>query len=387
MKIHTEEELLRKAYVSLGLEPGASIETINQRYRQQAMAWHPDRWPANKQKAAEEELKRIIDARDTLTDHFKRRHNSDGPCACKPAPQNTTQQTTSAEAQRSEEARKAEDARKRQEEANKAAQAAAEKQRQQKDPKVAPATEAEKEERIRWKVTACLGAAWLALAGFSWCWEHTHPYYGHKGLYLADPTPDPAPHEDPAAVKRQQEEDIRRTQEATWIKKSDEVRSAKEEIDKYQRTIDDATKRIAQLEVQLADPAPMSTTQRASLQNYQDMHKNRLSEAQASLLTAQKNLASFEANAMPPVGEVETKKKKDDDTYVTNLVIGRWQSAIDQVPTMITSVETQLAKPEVSYTEKQNLVSCRDSLRRLLSEAQENLPAAQKKLAEIGGKS
>ena len=390
MNIHTEEESLRKAYFVLGLEPGSSLEAINQRYKQLMMAWHPDRWGrAAGKKAAEEEVKRINDAKDKLTAHFNTRHKLSGPCACKPQPQSTAQETTNADTQRNEERRKAEDAaRRRQEQANKAFQEALEKERQHKEAKVAAAMEREEQERVRWKITPYLGAAWLALIVFSWCWERTHPYYGVDNLHSLDSAQDHGiPPVGPVIVKPDQSDELRRTQEETWIKRSDEVRSAKEEIDKYQRTIDDATKRIAQLEVQLADPTPMSATQRASLVNYQDMHKKRLSEAQASLLTAQKELASLEANAMPPVGEVETKKKKDDDTYVTNLGICRWQSVLDQVPTMITNVETLLAKPEVSYTEKQNLVSCRDSLRRLLSEAQENLPAAQKKLAEIGGKS
>jgi hypothetical protein len=57
-----------RAYYVLGLEPGASIDVILRRYKRLVMAWHPDRFPTESgKKEAEEELKKINNAKTTLT--------------------------------------------------------------------------------------------------------------------------------------------------------------------------------------------------------------------------------------------------------------------------------------------------------------------------------
>jgi hypothetical protein len=390
------EEALRKAYFVLGLEPGASLETINRRYKRLIMVWHPDRLHTDSaRQEAEEEVKKINNARDTLIKHFETRHNSDSPCACKPEPK-TTQQTSDAAKQANEAARKAQEAaRKKQEEAKAAQEAvrktqeaarkkqeeAIEREKKEKEAKLGAASKAVARERARWFLTPCLAAAWLVVILFSWCWECAHPYYGSTPI--ADTIPPPI---DPAVIKRQELEELRRTQEATWIKKSDDIRSALGEVDSYQMVVEDSTKSIARYEAQIADPG-ISDAQRGKLLGFQNGEKARLADAQARLIVTQKEVAALEADVTAPVGEVEMKKKKDDDTYVTNLAIRLWQTEIDQFPTLIASLETQLANPSVSHGEKQNLVGCRDSLRKLFSQAQENLPIAQKKLADIGGKS
>lgn len=56
-------------YRVLGLKPGASLEAVNQAYRQLAFQWHPDRLPkddATLQAEAEEKLKALNQARDQL---------------------------------------------------------------------------------------------------------------------------------------------------------------------------------------------------------------------------------------------------------------------------------------------------------------------------------
>jgi curved DNA-binding protein CbpA len=50
----------------LGLEPGASLEEINQAYKDLAFIWHPDRVPKDNhrlQQKAQEKLKEINQAR------------------------------------------------------------------------------------------------------------------------------------------------------------------------------------------------------------------------------------------------------------------------------------------------------------------------------------
>jgi curved DNA-binding protein CbpA len=56
-------------YRVLGLKPGASLEEINQAYRQLAFQWHPDRLPKDDltlQAAAQEKLKALNQAREQL---------------------------------------------------------------------------------------------------------------------------------------------------------------------------------------------------------------------------------------------------------------------------------------------------------------------------------
>ena len=60
---------LDQYYRMLGLEPGASLEAVNQAYKDLAFVWHPDRIPKDNirlQQKAQEKLKEINQARDQL---------------------------------------------------------------------------------------------------------------------------------------------------------------------------------------------------------------------------------------------------------------------------------------------------------------------------------
>ncbi len=60
---------LDQYYRVLGLEPGASLEAVNQAYKDLAFIWHPDRIPKDNprlQQKAQEKLKEINYARDQL---------------------------------------------------------------------------------------------------------------------------------------------------------------------------------------------------------------------------------------------------------------------------------------------------------------------------------
>lgn len=62
---------LHKAYAVLGLDAGSSMESILRRYKRLIMVWHPDRAPTKEHKEfAEEELKKINNAKDVLAKHF-----------------------------------------------------------------------------------------------------------------------------------------------------------------------------------------------------------------------------------------------------------------------------------------------------------------------------
>ncbi|HEY9790033.1 MAG TPA: YIP1 family protein [Candidatus Obscuribacterales bacterium] len=74
---------LLKAYSVLGVEPGCSKETIQTRYKRMVVAWHPDRFPTDEGKAdAEEEMKKILNARDLLLKHFENSEHRSQRCEC-----------------------------------------------------------------------------------------------------------------------------------------------------------------------------------------------------------------------------------------------------------------------------------------------------------------
>lgn len=62
---------INRSYRILGLPPGSSQEDIKRAYRDLAQVWHPDRFAHNPrlQKKAQENLKRINEAFETLRSH------------------------------------------------------------------------------------------------------------------------------------------------------------------------------------------------------------------------------------------------------------------------------------------------------------------------------
>ena len=63
---------IERYYRVLGLEVGASLEEINEAYRDLAFIWHPDRLPKNNERLlakAEAKLQEINDAREQLKTH------------------------------------------------------------------------------------------------------------------------------------------------------------------------------------------------------------------------------------------------------------------------------------------------------------------------------
>ena len=64
-----DKEDLQCWYKALDLEPGASLEEVNQAYKDLALVWHPDRLPQDSprlQEKAQAKLKEINNARDRL---------------------------------------------------------------------------------------------------------------------------------------------------------------------------------------------------------------------------------------------------------------------------------------------------------------------------------
>ncbi|NEP91471.1 MAG: J domain-containing protein, partial [Okeania sp. SIO2C2] len=68
---------IAKAYSVLELEPGASLQEVNQAYKDLVFIWHPDRIPADNERLrdkAQDKLKRLNEARSRLKQYL--RHGS-----------------------------------------------------------------------------------------------------------------------------------------------------------------------------------------------------------------------------------------------------------------------------------------------------------------------
>lgn len=197
---------IHKALAIFGLEPGASQDAIQRRYKRLIMVWHPDRFPTEDgKKDAEEELKKINNANDVLKKHFASGHRASG-CECqKPAASSSAgtdqrghgpgpgphRKPDDAEAQ----AKQRDEERKRKAAAEEAARKAAEHQQQQQQKAAQTSFEqAQKQQeelkwnKIRWQIAAGEAALFIVLCifgnvghgvkewwhDFSWKWEQDH---------------------------------------------------------------------------------------------------------------------------------------------------------------------------------------------------------------------
>jgi curved DNA-binding protein CbpA len=80
---------LEQHYKVLGLEPGASLEEVNQAYKDLVFIWHPDRLPQENQRLIQksvEKLQQINVARDSLRSY----HRQHGKTPATSQPQSTT---------------------------------------------------------------------------------------------------------------------------------------------------------------------------------------------------------------------------------------------------------------------------------------------------------
>jgi curved DNA-binding protein CbpA len=94
---------LLNSYLALGIPAGAPLTVALRRYRWLAQAFHPDRFVEARKAAAEQEMRRINDARDVLREHFATKHKSaDEQCACESWDKSAPQPSDSARKQSSQ---------------------------------------------------------------------------------------------------------------------------------------------------------------------------------------------------------------------------------------------------------------------------------------------
>lgn len=341
----TEEEILARAYFVMGIDAGSSMEAILTRYRRLAMVWHSDRFPQPEAKqGAEEEMKKINNARDELKKHFATNHKESGYCACRPgaaadkpkertgtgqAPGPGKRRTTQENNREEAEARRRNEERARKaaedEAAAKAKQAAANAQRANSEQTMQSALEQTKlanDESLRWKVSIGMVIAWIALNAFgafsmyaksmwhdfSWKWDRDHPSTPPAQTNPQAITPDyispynKSPGGDQNSWQQQQDADQKRRDEQAESQKKQDIYSTRMAIDRYQKTITHCTTEIAKVDAQLADPSVSDYEKRKS-SSFADAQRGYLAQAQSDLVEAQKRFTELTGR---PASEANT---------------------------------------------------------------------------------
>ena len=80
---------LEQHYKVLGLEPGSSIEEVNQAYKDLVFIWHPDRVPQDNErlvKKSVEKIQQINEARDSLRSYHRKYKSTSGSTKSKSKP-------------------------------------------------------------------------------------------------------------------------------------------------------------------------------------------------------------------------------------------------------------------------------------------------------------
>lgn len=86
---------LHQAYIDLGLQPGAPLADVLDRWRTVARMWHPDRAGSEEERAiAEAELKKVNGARDLLMRHLQSAAHRGSGCECSISSERASQPET-----------------------------------------------------------------------------------------------------------------------------------------------------------------------------------------------------------------------------------------------------------------------------------------------------
>lgn len=177
---------LHKAYQILGLDPGSSKETIQRRWKRLAMVWHPDRFPNEEgKKDAEEELKKINNAKDILWLHFESGSHKSNGCECQASANNEQSGQQSGENRSGhgrgpgpgpgprkggdpEEEAKRRDAERQRRAAEEAARKQEQAQAQAQQQSFREVQQQEASDQLRWKVALVEGLVFAVLCVFGW---------------------------------------------------------------------------------------------------------------------------------------------------------------------------------------------------------------------------
>lgn len=337
---------LHKAYAVLGLEPGSSMDSIMRRYKRLIMVWHPDRAPSPDHKEfAEEELKKINNAKDALTKHFGANggHMATG-CDCQPGAgaaasagsrsssggsggpgPNYHRSKTADDKYQEEQAAKKRDAERR---AREQAEANAKREQEQyKQQSTQQSMEsamqqqaALRDEKLRWQISIGLVIAFVALEIFgtmaigaktwwkdmTWKWQNqqssskppdtssdtnTSTNTGTStGTYIPPYYQTPGGNQETWQQEQAQRE--KEQKEHDQKQHDQDVYFTRLEIDKYEKVIKHCNSELTKLEMQIADPN-VSEYEKNKLRDMRDFRQKNLAEGQDGLKYAREKLAKL----------------------------------------------------------------------------------------------
>jgi len=334
---------LHKAYAVLGLEPGSPMESILRRYKRLIMVWHPDRAPTPEHKEfAEEELKKINNAKDILAKHFGAGggHKATG-CDCQPeaataaggakssstssagpGPRYHRSKTADEKYQEEQAAKKRDADRKAREEQEAAAKRAQEEQQKKAaEQSMQAAMQQQKslqDEKLRWQISVGLILVFVALEIFgsmamgikhwwhdtTWKWQNEHSSTptnndtstntgtntGTDTTYI--PPEYRFPGGNPTSWKQFMDDQDAKRKQREQKQHDDDVYFTRLEVDKYQKIIEHCNSELANLEIKIADPS-VSDFEKQKLVDMRNFRQQNLSEAQTNLKTAQDKLTGL----------------------------------------------------------------------------------------------
>lgn len=330
---------LHKAYAILGLDAGSSMDSVLRRYKRLIMVWHPDRAPTPEHKEfAEEELKKINNAKDVLAKHFGAggAHKGSG-CECQPNAE-TTANTAGAgartgpgpgpaynRAKTADDRAKEEEAaaqRDRERRAREAAEEAARREQQRGTQTQTQTMEsamqqqrALQDEQLRWKISIGLVIAFIALEFFgagainakNWWHDMTRKWQNQSTNNTPAPpssttgsttvSPYIAPYEqtpggNPSSWAAEKAQADKERSEREQKQHDQDIYFARLEIDKYQKIIEHCNSELTNLEIQIASPS-VSDYEKNKLRDTRDFRQKNLAEAQENLKYAQNKLAEL----------------------------------------------------------------------------------------------
>ncbi|MBA4026849.1 MAG: hypothetical protein C0473_01265 [Cyanobacteria bacterium DS3.002] len=338
---------LHTAYSVLGLEPGSSMDIIQRRYKRLIMVWHPDRFHNAEGKSdAEEELKKINNAKDLLAKHFAGGHKDTGACDCRPSSNEEQFQRSPGSTGPGRKARSTDDifreeqaAKQRDSERSKEARQETEqaaKEEHEQSVKTAFTQESERNtESLRWKISIGSAAAFVLLMFLPGIADFVAPpilagqnvVYGQHG-------------------------------------ESEKSRQVSAEWQNYQRD----KERVASTLV----PSGV----RIDTSSWRPPFISRSPDADSLSRAAYQQLV---------VKVEEEKKRHAMDVYQARSDVDRYEKAIARSLSVLAEAEAKLAAPSISINEQRFALADQDSHRKYLQENQESLKLAQQRLAELEG--
>lgn len=338
---------LHKAYAVLGLDVGSSMESILRRYKRLIMVWHPDRAPTKEHKEfAEEELKKINNAKDVLAKHFGAGggHKAAG-CDCQagattsagagtkststggaspgPGPAYHRTKTPDEKYQEEQAAKKRDAERKAREEAEANAKKSQETyQNQSAQPSMETAMQQQRalqDEKLRWQCSIGIVVAFIALEifgsmaigakswwhDFSWKWQRDHSEPQKPISTMPDTTPSPyiepynrTPGGNQTTWGQEQAQREKDQKERDQKQHDQDIYFTRLDVDKYQKIIEHCNSELTNLDLQIANPG-VSEYEKNKLRGTRDFRQKNLAEAQANLKFAQEKLSGLTGEPVP----------------------------------------------------------------------------------------